>query len=63
VDGTLYLCLGQEDKYEFRHLLRNDVSDATLADAVLEAIARKPERHEFREQPAKILRFMNMTGG
>jgi len=63
VDGTLYLCLGQEDKYEFRPLLRDKVSDATLADAVLEAIAQKPERHEFREQPAKLVRFMNMTGG
>ncbi|MCW8957063.1 MAG: GTP 3',8-cyclase MoaA [Gammaproteobacteria bacterium] len=63
VDGTLYLCLGQEDKYEFRDLLRKGVSDAVLTDAVLEAIAHKPERHEFREQPAKILRFMNMTGG
>ena len=63
VDGTLYLCLGQEDKYEFRPLLRGKVSDDTLADAVLEAIARKPERHEFREQPDKIVRFMNMTGG
>lgn len=63
VDGTLYLCLGQEDKYEFRPLLRNKVSDETLTNAVLEAIARKPERHEFQEKPAKIVRFMNMTGG
>lgn len=63
VDGTLYLCLGQEDKYEFRPLLRNKVSDETLTNAVLEAIARKPERHEFQEKPAKIVRFMNTTGG
>lgn len=63
VDGTLYLCLGQEDKYEFRTLLRRNTSDAELIDAVYEAISRKPERHEFREMPAKVIRFMNMTGG
>jgi cyclic pyranopterin phosphate synthase len=63
VDGTLYLCLGQDDKFEFRPLLRAGCSDADLRDAVLEAIARKPERHEFNEQPEKIVRFMNRTGG
>jgi cyclic pyranopterin phosphate synthase len=34
-----------------------------LTAAVLEAIARKPERHHFREPPGKIARFMNVTGG
>jgi len=63
VDGTLYLCLGQDDKYDLRTLLRSNVSDEELKDAVLEAIALKPERHEFRESPQKVLRFMNMTGG
>jgi cyclic pyranopterin phosphate synthase len=63
VDGTLYLCLGQENKYEFRPLLRAGVSDEALEAAVREAIALKPERHEFREAPQKILRFMSMTGG
>ncbi len=63
VDGTLYLCLGQEDKYEFRELLRSNISDAELTDRVLEAISMKPERHEFREMPEKVVRFMNMTGG
>ncbi len=63
VDGTLYLCLGQEDKYEFRELLRSNTSDEELTDAVQEAISLKPERHEFREMPEKVVRFMNMTGG
>lgn len=63
VDGTLYLCLGQENKYEFRNLLRGNPSDAALTDAVFEAISRKPERHEFLEMPAKVMRFMSMTGG
>ncbi|MEJ2481185.1 MAG: GTP 3',8-cyclase MoaA [Acidihalobacter sp.] len=63
VDGTLYMCLGQEERYELRPLLRADASDAELEAAVREAIALKPERHEFREEPEKILRFMSMTGG
>ena len=63
VDGTLYLCLGQEEKVELRPLLRNGVSDQALEDSILQAIAIKPERHEFREQPAKLIRFMSATGG
>jgi cyclic pyranopterin phosphate synthase len=63
VDGTLYLCLGQNDNYAFRPLLREGASDEQLTAAVLEAIARKPERHDFLEQPGKIVRFMNVTGG
>jgi cyclic pyranopterin phosphate synthase len=63
VDGTLYLCLGQNDQYAFRPLLRGGASDDELTAAVLQAIARKPERHDFRELPAKIDRFMNVTGG
>ncbi len=63
VDGTLYLCLGQEEKYEFRQLLRAGASDLELANAFKEAIALKPERHEFMEAPHKILRFMASTGG
>ena len=63
VDGTLYLCLGQEEKYEFRQLLRAGASDVELANAFKQAIALKPERHEFMEAPHKILRFMASTGG
>ena len=63
VDGTLYLCLGQEDKLELRPLLRSGASDASLEQAIVSAIARKPERHEFRDKPERVLRFMSMTGG
>ena len=63
VDGTLYLCLGQEEKVELRPLLRAGASDQDLEAAILQAISIKPERHEFREQPTKLLRFMSMTGG
>jgi cyclic pyranopterin phosphate synthase len=63
VDGTLYLCLGQEEKFEFRPLLRSGASDAELEAAIRSAIELKPQKHEFREQPAKIVRFMSQTGG
>lgn len=63
VDGTLYLCLGQEDKLELRPLLREGISDSGLEEAIRGAIARKPERHEFLRKPEQVLRFMSMTGG
>jgi len=63
VDGTLYLCLGQNDKAELRPLLRAGISDEALKQVIVEAIARKPERHEFERKPNQIVRFMSMTGG
>jgi cyclic pyranopterin phosphate synthase len=63
VDGTLYLCLGQEHKFEFRPLLRAGIGDAELQAAVRDAITLKPERHEFREKPQQVVRFMAKTGG
>jgi len=62
-EGTLYLCLGQDDKLELRPLLRNGISDDELEKVIVEAIARKPERHEFKDKPSQIVRFMSMTGG
>ncbi len=63
VDGTLQLCLGQEDRLELRPLLRGGASDNDIEAAIMAAIRRKPERHEFLEAPQKLLRFMSMTGG
>ena len=63
VDGTLYMCLGQDSKFELRPLLRAGISDADLKQAIYQAIALKPERHEFNEKPAQVIRFMSMTGG
>ncbi|GMQ83431.1 MAG: GTP 3',8-cyclase MoaA [Gammaproteobacteria bacterium] len=63
VDGTIYLCLGQDDKLALRPLLRAGATNQDIEQAILAAIARKPERHEFRDKPEQILRFMSMTGG
>lgn len=63
VDGTLYLCLGQEDKVEFRPMLRDGASQEELREAIVRALALKPERHEFRERPGQVIRIMSQTGG
>ena len=63
VDGTLYLCLGQDEKVEFRPLLRGGASDDDLIAAIRQGIELKPERHEFDGKPQKLVRFMSMTGG
>jgi len=63
VEGTLFLCLGQHDKLELRPLLRQGATDLQIKHAILEAIDRKPARHEFNEKPGQILRVMALTGG
>jgi len=63
VDSTLHMCLGQEHAYPLRELLRAGVTDEELCGHITAALALKPERHEFREKPEKVIRFMSMTGG
>ena len=63
VDGTLYLCLGQEDSYPLREIMRAGVSDDELKQHIQNAIDLKPEKHEFSDKPEKLVRFMSMTGG
>ncbi len=63
VDGILHLCLGQEDRVDFRAIMRAGASDAEIISTIRTAIEMKPERHEFIEAPQKLVRFMSMTGG
>ncbi len=63
VDGTLYMCLGQEERYPLRDLLRSGIGDEELKQHIIKAIALKPERHEFNNKPEQVVRFMSMTGG
>jgi len=63
VDGTLYLCLGQDDKVELRPLLRDGISDNELKNTLIKAIGLKPEKHEFKDKPDQVVRLMSMTGG
>jgi len=63
VDGTLYLCLGQDNKVELQPLLRAGISDAELKSVLIDAIGLKPEKHEFKDKPEQVVRLMSMTGG
>ena len=62
-DGTLYMCLGQDNNYPLRDYLRQGCTDEQLKEHIRRAINLKPERHEFNEQPEKLIRFMSATGG
>ena len=66
--GTLYMCLGQEDRAELRPVLRaHAADDSALSRAIDEAIALKPKGHDFvidrRRQAPAVARHMSMTGG
>ncbi|MBB5214878.1 GTP 3',8-cyclase MoaA [Parapusillimonas granuli] len=63
VDGTLYLCLGQENQVPLGRLMRQGADDDELIGHILAGIAAKPERHEFDTAPRRIVRFMSQTGG
>jgi cyclic pyranopterin phosphate synthase len=66
-DGTLYMCLGQEDAADLRSVVRLHPDDATLDDAIRDAIARKPKGHDFVVDRGKksisVGRTMSATGG
>lgn len=66
--GTLYMCLGQEDAADLRTPLRASDQDEGLAEAIREAISRKPKGHDFvldrrRKQATSVSRHMSVTGG
>ena len=64
--GRLFLCLGQEDMVDLRHVLRTSGPDAL--DAALDrAMQIKPKGHDFvldRDHTGPALkRHMSVTGG
>jgi cyclic pyranopterin phosphate synthase len=65
--GTLFMCLGQEDSADLRHVLRTNSSDAPLQEAIRAAIAAKPRGHDFiidrRQTRPALARHMSLTGG
>ncbi len=62
--GELVLCLGQNDRVGLRGALREGISDETLKQIILDAIRRKPERHEFLEgRVNQDLPGMSVIGG
>ncbi|WP_349372007.1 GTP 3',8-cyclase MoaA [Salinarimonas sp.] len=65
--GTLYMCLGQEDAADLRTPLRRSESDEPVAQAIRDAILRKPKGHDFvidrRVNRPAVGRHMSVTGG
>jgi cyclic pyranopterin phosphate synthase len=62
--GTVYGCLGHDQKIELRELLRHG-GQGTVDAALDELLAGKPKRHEFdiaASRPA-VSRHMSVTGG
>lgn len=62
--GTVYGCLGHDQKVELRDLLRRGGPDA-VREALNELLAGKPKGHQFQivaEAPA-VARHMSVTGG
>ncbi len=66
-EGTLYMCLGQDDAADLRAPLRASADDSLLVDAIHEAIGRKPKGHDFvmdrRRAVRPVSRHMSVTGG
>jgi cyclic pyranopterin phosphate synthase len=64
--GTLFMCLGQEDRVELRDILRAG-GLAALDAALDEAMRLKPRGHDFvierRGAAPAVSRPMSMTGG
>ena len=64
--GMLYMCLGQDDNADLSAALRNHGVEG-LDAAIVEAIGRKPEGHDFiidrRNQAPAVGRHMSVTGG
>lgn len=64
-EGRLLLCLGNEHSVDLKAVVRSYPGDRErLKQAIVDAMALKPERHHFThdDQP-QILRLMNATGG
>jgi cyclic pyranopterin phosphate synthase len=62
--GTVFGCLGHDQRVELRDLLRNEGAEA-VNDALDELVAGKPKRHQFRIEAARpaVARHMSVTGG
>jgi len=64
--GTLFMCLGQDDAADLRAPLRTSEANELVAQAIDEAISRKPKGHDFiigRNSTPAVTRHMSTTGG
>jgi cyclic pyranopterin phosphate synthase len=63
----MYLCLGAETAVDLGGVLRRSDDDGEVANAIREAVARKPKGHAFGSGVAATLRAcarpISLTGG
>ena len=66
-NGTLFMCLGKDDRVDLRQAVRASSSDVLLNEAIDTAMRRKPLGHDFvidsRGQSPTLARHMSLTGG
>ncbi len=66
-EGQLLLCLGNEHSVNLKQVIRdnqpNNHTQKKLQQAIIDAMAIKPERHYFDPEETTIVRFMSATGG
>lgn len=64
-EGRLLLCLGNEHSIDLKTELRSHPSDMKhIKQTIINAMAIKPQKHEFDlNQHPIIMRYMNTTGG
>ena len=62
--GTVFGCLGHDQKVELRELLRGGGREA-VSEALDRLLAGKPQRHQFRIEATRpaVARHMSVTGG
>ncbi len=64
--GSLFMCLGQDDRSDLRDLLRAGGDGTELQQAISRAIGVKPKGHDFaigHDSAPAVARHMNATGG
>ncbi len=64
-EGRLLLCLGNEHSVDLKKIVRSNPGDRELLKQVIvDAMAIKPEKHEFKLQEKPVIfRHMSVTGG
>ena len=66
-NGTLFMCLGKDDRVDLRRAVRASSSDVLLNEAIDNAMRRKPLGHDFiinrHGQSPTLARHMSVTGG
>lgn len=66
--GTIYPCLGQDNKVELLPIIRSKSENNAIAieNAIIETIKKKPAHHDFiisKSSQVSVERHMNVTGG